>query len=359
MKKIFATILAITMAFGMVSCGSSASKDASSSSKAKSSASQSAKEDKEPADISKDTEEWLLNTSLDNDQPANLQAALRSSSGFVGNAFFHSTYDGDYWNDTYPEIKLTEANLKFLGDKCTYNGEPLSLSDTAVTEKEGYNIYSRLDTNMAVLNRHSIYNIDGNLILSLNGEYTGDSGIGYPTYGYTPSAVHIYDKDGNELKKYDIKYQSCYAGFYALEDLPADAAAYSIDLVDSYDGLDTEGYSTLVQEQVEEGKDMNILPVSTGIGDVLGLAYFGYDDDSLDDDSKNPYAGDLDKAQRFMIFRKKSPNNYKYHIALAGFTLNKDGTLSDMEKRTFAVDENTQYATDLLTENKIWFFINE
>lgn len=46
-------------------------------------------------------------------------------------------------------------------------------------------------------------------------------------------------------------------------------------------------------------------------------------------------------------------------MTIAGFTLNEDGTLSDMEKKTFSLDENTDYTADLLTENKIWFYINE
>lgn len=79
----------------------------------------------------------------------------------------------------------------------------------------------------------------------------------------------------------------------------------------------------------------------------------------LDDGSANPYKSDYDTSRRYMILRFQSSEHVKCHLTLAGFTLNEDGTLSDMEKKTFSLDENTPYAAELLSKDKIWFYINE
>lgn len=354
---------------GLVSCGNSGndqinSNDSKSGAVSKSDVNSILQEGKNSSsggaveEASTNEREWLLNTELDTNQPSNLLRALNVGSPYVGNAFFTTSYNRDYWNDEYPSLQLTEAGFEFLGDKCTYNGENVEVSDQ-MTDSDGYAVYARSDTKDILFNKHPIFNVDGNLIVSLNGESKGSNGIFYPTYNYTPTAFHIYDKNGEELKSYEIKDQSCYSGFYVFEDIPAEAAAYSFDYGDSYDGLKYSGYTELIQDQIENGEDVNLLPIRLGVSDSLLLTDFGYDSDSLDDDSANPYADDYDKAKRYIIFRQIDDEKIKCHMTIAGFTLNEDGTLSDMEKKTFSLDENTDYTADLLTENKIWFYINE
>ena len=308
--------------------------------------------------LSKDQEEWILKTSLDINQPANLCRAVLSGSAYVGNALATTTYNRNYWNDTYPNVKLNEAGLKFLGDKCKYKGETIKVSDK-LKDRNKNPVYARIDNKNILFNKFPIFNVDGNLLVSLNAAHKTNSAISYSTYGYTPTKFHIYDKNGKELKSYDIKYQSCYQGFYVFEDLPTDAAAYSFDFEDSYDGLEGGGFTDYVQHYIENNEDINILFINLGSSDILNLTRFGADDDVLEDDCANPYVDDLDKAHRYMIFRRKDQEKIKCHLTLAGFTLNKDGTLSDMEKKTFSLDENTDYTADLISENKIWFFINE
>lgn len=372
-KKSIIAAIAATMFLcgsfsGLVSCGNSGndqinSNDSKSGAVSKSDVNSISQEGKNSSggaveEASTNEQEWLLNTELDTNQPSNLLRALNVGSPYVGNAFFTTSYNRDYWNDEYPSLQLTEAGFEFLGDKCTYNGENVEVSDQ-MTDSNGYAVYARSDTKEILFNKHPIFNVDGNLIVSLNGESKDSNGIFYPTYNYTPTAFHIYDKNGEELKSYEIKDQSCYSGFYVFEDIPAEAAAYSFDYGDSYDGLKYSGYTELIQDQIENGEDVNLLPIRLGVSDSLLLTDFGYDSDFLDDDSANPYADDYDKANRYIIFRQTDDEKIKCHMTIAGFTLNEDGTLFDMEKKTFSLDENTDYTADLLTENKIWFYINE